>query len=88
MPHYLVEHRHDLDHCVPIRRVVVDWAHDSPAGLREILWEPGAHRGWFLVEAEHHLHVHDLIGAIVEMSHNVIHAVLSREEIVAVDRET
>lgn len=87
MSWFLIDHRHEPEHCVAIRKAVVEWAHEPPTGLRDIYWEPGAHRGWFVVEAERNLDLQDIIGTIVETSTNVIHAVLGKEELIEVDRE-
>jgi Domain of unknown function (DUF3303) len=88
MPLYLVEHRHAPADCRIVRGTLLRWAEERPAQLRALYWEPGAHRGWFIVEADDHEHLNDLIGQLVEHSHNETHPVLDLDQLSTLDHET
>jgi hypothetical protein len=88
MPRYLVEHHHEPSECTTIRTWVVRSARERPPGLRDAYWEPGAHRGWLVIDADDHLALNDVIGTIIEHSTNVVHAVLDLAQLERLDEES
>lgn len=87
MARYLVEHSHDPAECPRIRDFIMGWARKRPRQVVEVYWEPGAHRGWFVIEADDPTGVHDVIGVMVESSTNVVRCVLDLETLLRLDKE-